>query len=203
MKNVIKYAQLTAFSVILGTTALSGAVAESGAVSPTGGQLNSNSVDSNDSIRPSTSNPTGSATLARDDTAATQAGGNGARLSTDGTGNRADWTREDTYWRQNYTARPYFSENQDYGTYQPAYRYGVNAANDPANANKRFEELDQRQLETGWNQNRGDSTLDWSEARDAVRDSYNRAGESRTGVGMNSAPLDGTDTDPGATTQMR
>lgn len=237
MNNVIKYAQMTALSVILGTTALSVAVAQSGAASPggaaspaggmssggkgstsgsinTGGQLNSNSMDSTDSTRPTTSNPTGSATLAQGNSTdglsgsrdSGQRASNGASMSFDrggasGNATSSDWAREDTYWRQNYSSRPYSNENQDYGTYQPAYRYGVNTANDPSNASRRFEDLDQRQLESGWNQSRGNSTLEWNQARDAIRDSYNRASEGRTGLGSNTST--GITGGTGTSTQTR
>ena len=40
----------------------------------------------------------------------------------------AEWTAENTYWRDNYRSRPYFTADRDYAYYEPAYRYGYESA---------------------------------------------------------------------------
>ena len=38
---------------------------------------------------------------------------------------KADPVVEDTYWRDNYSSRPYVLGDASYDEYQPAYRYGM------------------------------------------------------------------------------
>ena len=82
------------------------------------------------------------------------------------------WNDEDAYWRTNYSSRPYASTGQrDYNYYQPAYRYGFDAAN-------RYRGRDwndvESELSTNWNtyEHRGTST--WEQMKAAVRDAWDR-----------------------------
>lgn len=84
----------------------------------------------------------------------------------------ADWDTESTYWEDNYLSRPYYQQGTSYSNYEPAYEYGVNSYN--KYNGKPFETLNNSELQSGWNDIRGESTLDWNHARDAMRDSYNR-----------------------------
>jgi len=86
-----------------------------------------------------------------------------------------DPTREDAYWRDNYSDRPYVSAGSSYDDYGPAYSYGVNAySRDPERS---FDDAE-ADLSTGWKSARGKSSLDWSRAKDATRDAWDRLGAS-------------------------
>lgn len=82
------------------------------------------------------------------------------------------WDSQNTYWRDNYSKRPYYSSSRDYKTYEPAYRYGVELYN--KNPNIPYSQLDQSQLNTNWSAQRGTSTLEWNDAQQATQDAYNR-----------------------------
>src|SRR5262249_10296536 len=84
----------------------------------------------------------------------------------DGDGDRR--TREDHYWQDNYTHRPYYRKETTYSYYQPAYHYGVEVYSQ--HPNRRFEDLDEAELRAGWEKSRGTSTIEWDQARDATRD---------------------------------
>jgi hypothetical protein len=85
-----------------------------------------------------------------------------------------NWDAHKKYWQENYSSRPYYEQGQNYSTYEPAYRYGVDAYN--RNPGKSYDELDANELRTGWDDARGNSTLDWNDAQDATRDAYERMG---------------------------
>lgn len=80
-------------------------------------------------------------------------------------------TAEEKYWEENYKSRHYASDNRDFETYRPAYRYGIDNYN-------RFEGKDfahvEAELNRDWPQARGTSSLEWNEARPATEDAYNR-----------------------------
>lgn len=86
-----------------------------------------------------------------------------------------DPTREDAYWRENYSSRPYVSQGSKYDDYGPAYLYGVNAFS--KNPNRKFEDV-QADLGRDWNSSRGTSALDWDRARSATRDAWDKLGRS-------------------------
>ena len=98
----------------------------------------------------------------------------GSLSNSTGTANNGDinWSTQDTYWRSNYTSRPYSNSNRNYTAYQPAYRYGVELY--IKNPGKRFEDIDQSQLPAGWDKARGNSNLNWEDAQLATRDAYDR-----------------------------
>lgn len=80
-------------------------------------------------------------------------------------------TLEEKYWFETYRTRPYVSSTQTYETYRPAYRYGIDSYS--ANRDQKFEDLEPS-LRNNWGANRGDSALDWQEAREAARDAFER-----------------------------
>jgi hypothetical protein len=78
---------------------------------------------------------------------------------------------EDLFWRENYITRPYVIANSTFDNYQPAYLYGIESyAKYP---NRNFGEIEMDVAE-GWHASRGDSTLDWPAAKQAVQDAYER-----------------------------
>lgn len=82
----------------------------------------------------------------------------------------ADPVAEDTYWRDNYSTRPYAS-GASYDEYGPAYRYGVDSYS--KYQGRSFDDVD-AELSRDWGSTRGTSTLDWDRARPAARDAWQR-----------------------------
>ncbi len=73
------------------------------------------------------------------------------------------------WWQENYKTRPYVKSGQDYSTYEPAYRSGIEAARD--SKGKGFNDLEPS-IKNNWNLSRGDSQLEWDQARPAVEDAF-------------------------------
>jgi hypothetical protein len=87
------------------------------------------------------------------------------------TAEKVNPTVEDSYWRENYTSRPYVSRDTDYTEYQPAYKYGWESR--ARYADRKFDEVE-NDLERGWETAKGRSRLAWHEAREATRDAWHR-----------------------------
>src|SRR3954462_11079837 len=91
-------------------------------------------------------------------------------LAGKGIAEQIDPTREDAYWRDNYSSRPYVGggSHDDYG---PAYSYCVNS-------NSKYQGRDfddvESDLTRNWNRARGDSSLGWERSKHATRDAWNR-----------------------------
>lgn len=93
-----------------------------------------------------------------------------------------DPTLEDAFWRDEYARREYVKPDTPYDTYQPAYRYGWEAA--ASNRGRAFEELED-DLGRDWETYRGKKTeLEWQQARLASRDAYNRVNSSTVVSGV-------------------
>lgn len=87
-------------------------------------------------------------------------------------------TLEDTYWRENYRARPYAKADLGYDAYQPAYKYGWESRS--KYAGKAYNDVE-TDLERGWDSAKGTSKMAWGEAKEAVRDAWHRVdGNPRT-----------------------
>ena len=82
-----------------------------------------------------------------------------------------DWTTESGYWRENYKTRPY-AAGHDYTFFEPAYRYGYEAADQYRGRSWNDVQAD---LERGWENYKLRGKLAWNEIKDAVRDSWDRA----------------------------
>lgn len=80
------------------------------------------------------------------------------------------WEEEDSYWRNNYSSRPY-SSGRTYDDLSPAYRYGYESANQYRGRGWNEAESD---LERGWEKAKGTSRSAWQEVKDAVRDAWHR-----------------------------
>lgn len=97
-----------------------------------------------------------------------------------GIGEAVDPT-EDEYWRDAYRERPYYRDTYTYDDYEPAYRLGYNAAtaNHPEAAGVRgYDDNIEAQLRDHYERSyRGNSRLEWPDARLAVRDAYDRRTE--------------------------
>jgi hypothetical protein len=81
------------------------------------------------------------------------------------------WNTEDTYWRENWRARPYAQADRGFDYYQPGYRYGFESASKYRGRKWNDVESD---LRSGWDkyEHRGQST--WEHMKDAVRDAWDR-----------------------------
>ena len=92
-------------------------------------------------------------------------------LAGKGVAEKFDPTLEDAYWRENYADRPYVAEGATYDDYGPAYRYGVESYD--AYPERSFDEVEP-ELSRDWDTRRGTSRLEWSHARSATRDAWQR-----------------------------
>jgi hypothetical protein len=97
-------------------------------------------------------------------------------LAGKGIGEAIDPTREDAYWRDNYSTRPYVEKGASYDDYGPAYGFGVDAVT--RYPGRKFEDLES-EMSRNWTDANGSSSLRWERARDAARDAFNRANGAR------------------------
>lgn len=89
-----------------------------------------------------------------------------------------DPTAEDAYWRENHASRPYYQSGTSYDEYQPAYRFGGETRS--RYGSERFEDVE-AELQRDWPNGRGTSSLTWDRAKPAVRDAWDRLGDSVSG----------------------
>ena len=87
-------------------------------------------------------------------------------------GRKADPAVEDSYWRDNYTSRPYVRSGSSYDEYAPAYRYGLDA-HAQHGGSRSFDEVEP-ELGRNWGSTRGKSSLEWEHAKHASRDAWDR-----------------------------
>jgi hypothetical protein len=92
-------------------------------------------------------------------------------LAGKGVAEAIDPTVEDEYWRTNYNKRPYIPAGSSYEQYAPAYRYGWEARNQYQG--KTFDEVEP-DLSRDWKNRRGNSQLEWQQAKQASRDAWDR-----------------------------
>lgn len=75
------------------------------------------------------------------------------------------------WWKNNYASRAYVMKGVDYSNYEPAYWYGIDAG--ARTKDTTFENLEPS-IQNNWNLARGNSTLEWDDARPAVHDAFMR-----------------------------
>lgn len=92
-------------------------------------------------------------------------------LAGKGVAEAIDPTREDAYWRENYSARPYVEQGSSYDDYGPAYSFGVDAAS--RSSGRTFEEAEP-EMSKQWTDRSGSSKLRWESAKPAARDAWKR-----------------------------
>ena len=91
-----------------------------------------------------------------------------------GVAERIDPTGEDLYWQEEYKRRPYYNSAYNYEKdYAPAYSYGVDARS--RLGDRAWDESTEAELERDWASARGQSALEWRDAKAAVHDSWTRA----------------------------
>jgi hypothetical protein len=98
-------------------------------------------------------------------------GGVAGGLAGKGAAEAVNPTVEDTYWRSNYSTRPYVDRGAAYDTYRPAYQYGWESYS--RNRGRKFEEVE-GDLARGWDKAKAGSQLTWEKAKSAVRDAWHR-----------------------------
>ncbi|SEL58048.1 hypothetical protein SAMN05428989_1977 [Pseudoxanthomonas sp. GM95] len=90
-----------------------------------------------------------------------------------GVAERIDPTMETEYWRGEFANRPYVDPSKEFDRdYATAYGFGLQARE--LEPGRRWEERE-AELEKQWPAQRGTSTLEWDQAREAARDSWYRA----------------------------
>jgi hypothetical protein len=92
-----------------------------------------------------------------------------------------DPTVEDAYWKTNYSKQTYVDRNSPYTHYQPAYRTGYEGRSQYPG--KKFEEVE-TSLQRDYEKSKGNSTLTWDKARNAIRDAWNRVEMALPGDGV-------------------
>jgi len=84
---------------------------------------------------------------------------------------KVDEAAEVTYWRDNYSNRPYVVTGSSYDDYGPAYLHGIDAYS--RYPDRTFDEIEP-ELSRDWRTARGHSSLDWENAKPATRDAWQR-----------------------------
>jgi hypothetical protein len=93
-----------------------------------------------------------------------------------------------SYWKAEYLKRPYFDSAADFEKdVAPAYRYGSNMGIRHSSSAKPVRSFDSHQdtAEIEWVTVRGNSRLSYEQARDAIRDAYNRKVQPRSKMSDN------------------
>jgi hypothetical protein len=86
----------------------------------------------------------------------------------------ADPVAEESYWRDNYSSRPYIKGGASYDDYGPAYRYGADSYS--RSQGRSFDEVEP-ELGRNWASTRGRSSLEWEHAKHASRDAWHRVSD--------------------------
>ncbi|MDQ6632733.1 MAG: hypothetical protein M3Y82_13425 [Verrucomicrobiota bacterium] len=82
-----------------------------------------------------------------------------------------DPTREDAYWRENYSDQPWSESSYAYEDYQPAFRAGYEGYG--RYSGKTYEQAEP-ELQKDYGRLRGKSRLEWDKAKSATRAAWNR-----------------------------
>ncbi|MET0288810.1 MAG: hypothetical protein ABW178_04220 [Pseudoxanthomonas sp.] len=91
-----------------------------------------------------------------------------------GVAERVDPTGEEAYWREEWANRQYAKRDFDYDEdYSPAYAYGTSARD--LHRERDWDDSLDADLRQGWIKARGNSRLEWDDARAPVRDAWDRS----------------------------
>lgn len=82
-----------------------------------------------------------------------------------------DPKNEASYWRENFKSRPYAQNATSFDDYGPAYGYGVSSY--AKYQGRSFDDVES-DLSRDWDKARGASNLQWTQARIATRDAWDR-----------------------------
>jgi uncharacterized protein YcfJ len=89
-------------------------------------------------------------------------------------------TAEETYWSTAYRTEPYYNSSYAYDDYRPAYRVGYEGYG--LHPGKSFDEVE-NYLQEDYIANRGNSRLNWGDARPATRSAWDRLGRGTVTLG--------------------
>ncbi|GAB3309686.1 hypothetical protein [Luteimonas notoginsengisoli] len=89
-----------------------------------------------------------------------------------GVAERVDPTGETEYWRSEYKNRPYVDQQYGYDDYAPAYAYGDTVRSQYAG--RSWDDSLESDVRQGWESAKAKSRLTWEQAKDAVRDAFDR-----------------------------
>jgi hypothetical protein len=92
-------------------------------------------------------------------------------LAGKGVAENIDPTVEVDYWRNEYQARPYYSNDYTFDDYEPAYRAGIESYDSGSPSSWDETEAAAR---ARWEKRNRDSRLTWTQARNAAKDAYDR-----------------------------
>jgi uncharacterized protein (TIGR02271 family) len=92
-------------------------------------------------------------------------------LAGKGIGEIIDPTTQDNWLRDNFESRPYVKKGEKYDSYHHAYRYGGEA--ESKYQGRPFDEAED-EIKRDWGKSKDHSGMEWTHARDAVRDAYDR-----------------------------
>jgi len=81
-----------------------------------------------------------------------------------------DPTEEDRYWQEKHASQEYADPDFAYDDYRPAYSLGYTG---PGRYHGSFQDFEQ-ELRAEWENNKGESRLDWPNARPAVNAGWDR-----------------------------
>ena len=90
-----------------------------------------------------------------------------------GVAERLDPTGEAEYWQGEYSKRPYYNSSYTYDDYSPAYRYGDEVRT--KYVGRSWDDSLESDVRQGWESAKANSRLKWEEAKDAVRDAFDRS----------------------------
>jgi hypothetical protein len=76
---------------------------------------------------------------------------------------------EEIHWQERYLQLPYVLTDLTFTDYLPAFRFGRECRTQYPD--RRFEDVE-GEMRSGWKAARGDSPLDWEDARHAIRDAF-------------------------------
>jgi len=97
-------------------------------------------------------------------------------LAGKGIAEKIDPTAEEAYWAAQHKSEPYYDKSYTFQDYQPGYRTGWEGR--ARHQGRTFDEVE-RDLQTDYQRNRGQSRLEWENSRHAARAAWNRVDESQ------------------------
>jgi hypothetical protein len=84
-----------------------------------------------------------------------------------------DPTVEDSYWRSNYSSRPYYESGYSYDDYDPAYRTGYEGYSRYSGTGRTYDQAEP-ELQQDYERSHSGAKLGWEKAKHATRDAWNR-----------------------------
>lgn len=82
-----------------------------------------------------------------------------------------DPAAEDSYWRENFSGRPYVTSGETYDAYEEAYRTGYETYRNYLGQS--FDEVED-DLRQDYARRSGEASLTWEKVREAARDAWQR-----------------------------